>query len=544
MADNDKTQIPSKTAVAQAGEETVLSVTALNKHDTGMTPPADDDVTRIISPPPAQNVSNTEATILSATEVEQLKTQAPSKKDASLVSPQNDPSLVIDDATVALNAAEATVLAGGTQAVKHAITVDYSPRIHVGSIIKERFTLEKLLGRGGMGEVYLATDRRKLEAQDKNPYVALKVLGENFKRHPQAFIALQREARKTQELAHPNIVTVYDFDRQGDTVYLTMEALTGKPMDEEIRSDVRPLDEACKMITQCAQGLAYAHQKGLVHSDLKPGNLFLTAEGNVKLLDFGIARAFKSGKDLDKKKTGGKDDTVFDAGELGALTPAYATCEMLEGQEPHPSDDVYALGLIAYELLTGKHPFDKQMATKAEAADLKPVRIKGLTHQQWQAIEQALAFRRDDRIQDAQQFLTRFTAKSKVPLYIAAVVILVAFIAVGSLSFFVEPELGPAVPFTELPLETQQKITDLRDEAKLAGTFKDYNSALHLLNEAFLLHPYNPQIMAQLDTLLKELLAAIGSNENATQIRQIDALLKYDALKDNKQLLDYRRSLQ
>ena len=96
-----------------------------------------------------------------------------------------------------------------------------------GSVIKKRFVLETLLGKGGMGLVFGAIDRRKEEARDPNPRVALKVLNADFQRHPQAFMALQREARKAQTLAHPNVVTVFDFDRDGDAVYMTMELLQG-----------------------------------------------------------------------------------------------------------------------------------------------------------------------------------------------------------------------------------------------------------------------------------------------------------------------------
>ncbi|HEY9033134.1 MAG TPA: serine/threonine-protein kinase [Pseudomonadales bacterium] len=512
--DNDKTRIMPSTPGKD--DATVLSATELDKLKTR-------------APAPSAGFATGDETVLSVTEMEQLKTRAPAAAQAD------------DDATVALTGSQATVLAGGTEAVQQAISTGFSPRISVGSVIKDRFVLEKLLGRGGMGEVYLATDRRKLEAQDKNPYIAIKVLGENFKHHPQAFVALQREARKTQELAHPNIVTVYDFDRQGNTAYLTMEALRGKPMDEEIRSELRPVAEACQLIEQCAEGLAYAHKKGLVHSDLKPGNLFLTDDGNVKLLDFGIARAFHANKDF--KQTPGNDDTVFDAGELGALTPAYATVEMIEGQTPHSADDVYAMGLIAYELLTGKHPFDKQMASKAEAQGLKPEPIKGLNKQQWRAIESALAFRRENRLQNAQAFLDAFTAKSKAPLYSAIALVITAFIALASLNLFVTPETGPAIPFAELPAATQQQITTLLDEARLVSSFQDYNSALLLLDQAFSLHPYNPDIMKQSDAVLEELLPLIrGSNTPA--IEQVENLQKYDVLKDNKQLLAFKKSLQ
>lgn len=489
-----------------------------------------DDKTRIMEKTPTAPVDD--ATVLSATAVEAFATES-QVNDATIAMPKPAPGANLNDTVPLAALDQATILAGGTQAVQQAISTTFAPRVGIGSVINDRFTLEKLLGRGGMGEVYLATDKRKIEAQDKNPYVALKVLGENFKRHPQAFIALQREARKTQELAHPNIVTVYDFDRQGDTVYLTMEALNGKPMDEEIRNEQRSVAEAVSLITQCASGLAYAHQKSLVHSDLKPGNVFITADGNVKLLDFGIARACKVGKELDSSDD---DKTVFDAGELGALTPAYASLEMIQGETPHPSDDVYALGLIAYELLTGKHPFDKQMASKAKEQGLKPERIKGLSKQQWQAIEKALAFERQERCQNAQEFLTQFTAKSKTPLYIAAAVITAAFIGIGSINFFIEPEIGPEVPFEQLPAATQQAVTQQLDDAGTALKFGDYNGAILHLNNAFELHPYNPQVMAAVDKTLDPLLKALQQYDLATQAKQIKVLMQYPALSNNKRL--------
>ncbi len=503
----------------------------------------DNDKTQIFEHPAERPEAPGESTVLSATEVESFKTQHADPDATQLIQPDADATQIISDATVELaEKTQSTVLAGGTEAIVEATSTKFTPRVGIGSVIKDRFTLEKLLGRGGMGEVYLAIDKRKVEAQDKNPYVAFKVLGDSFKKHPQAFISMQREARKTQDLAHPNIVTVYDFDRQGDTAYITMEALSGKPMDEEIRSDARPLEEAIDLITQCARGLAYAHQKGLVHSDLKPGNLFLTKEGTVKLLDFGIARAFKSGKDLkDGPQT--KDDTVFDAGELGALTPAYASWEMIQGEEPHPSDDVYAMGLIAYELLTGKHPFNKTMATKAMEQGLTPEKVKGLTKQQWQAITGALAFKREDRILDAQEFLQKFTAKSKTPLYIAATVITAAFITIGSMYFLKAPELGPEIPFSELPAETQQKITAELADAKMAIQFEDYNGALTTLDMAFALHPYNPEVMAMFDDVLDTILQSIASQSKGDRLKMVESMLQYEALKTNKKLLEYKESI-
>ena len=106
----------------------------------------------------------------------------------------------------------------------------------VGDTLNGRFVLEECIGFGGMGTVYKALDLRKLEASDRKPYIAIKVLNVQFRGHPKSLIALQREARKAQALAHPNIVTVYDFDRDGPIVYLTMEYLSGKPLSQMLRT--------------------------------------------------------------------------------------------------------------------------------------------------------------------------------------------------------------------------------------------------------------------------------------------------------------------
>src|SRR5690606_858467 len=127
-----------------------------------------------------------------------------------------------------------------------------------------------------------------------------------------------------------------------------------------------PAEEALRIVRGAAAAPAYAHEKGIVHSDFKPGNGFVTRDGGVKVLDFGIARAVRT------RPVAAGDETAFDVGELGALTPAYASPEMLEGQEPVPADDVFALAIVACELLTGRHPFDRMPADEAVREGLKP----------------------------------------------------------------------------------------------------------------------------------------------------------------------------
>ena len=250
-----------------------------------------------------------------------------------------------------------------------------------GGLLKDRYVLEQVIGEGGMGVVYKAHDLIRVEAEDRDSFIAAKVLSQNFKDHPDAFVALQQEAVKSQRLAHPNIVTVHDFDRDGDTVFMTMELLQGEPLDSLLQLHA-PFgkDAALRYFSQLCAGLEYAHQRGYIHSDLKPGNIFVTTGGTVKILDLGIARA------ANRERHGHR----FDAGDLGALTPAYATIEMIQGQPPSFSDDVYALACVLYKMLTGEHPYRERSAADARAAGLQAARPEGLSNSEWQALSQAL----------------------------------------------------------------------------------------------------------------------------------------------------------
>jgi len=305
-----------------------------------------------------------------------------------------------------------------------------APTMQPGSILKDRYVLETIIGRGGMGVVFKARDLRREEAQDRNPYIAVKILNDEFRRHPESLKALQRESRKAQDLAHPNIVTVFDFDRDGQTVYMTMEFLEGQSLDRLTKDptfDGMPFKEAYLLIEGLGHALGYAHRKGVVHSDFKPANTFLTQEGVIKVFDFGIARAAK----LPGQKSG--DMTLFDPGSLGALTPAYASCEMIEGQEPDARDDIYALACLAYELLTGRHPFDKRPADEARDNGLKVEPVRDLNRRSWRGLQRGLAFQREDRTPDIETFLAdiRLRKLNKTTVGVAAAAT-VAAIALGA----------------------------------------------------------------------------------------------------------------
>ncbi|MCP4877985.1 MAG: serine/threonine protein kinase [Gammaproteobacteria bacterium] len=277
-----------------------------------------------------------------------------------------------------------------------------------GVTLKDRFVLLEKLGQGGMGVVFKAKDLLKVEAQDKDPYVAIKVLTDAFKKYSGSFIALQREASKAQRLAHPNIATVYDFDRDGNTVFMTMEYLQGKPLNQlikEINKKPLKLDHALHIIEELCSGLAYAHEKKLIHSDFKPGNCFLLSDGHVKLLDFGIARASTQ---TDEER----ENTMFDPAKLSAVTPAYATPEMFAGMNPDPRDDIYGLACVAYQLLAGgKHPYNKVASPKIKELGIKPKPIKGLNRRQQKTLMKALTVVREDRIVDVEKFAEGMRSK-------------------------------------------------------------------------------------------------------------------------------------
>ena len=292
-----------------------------------------------------------------------------------------------------------------------------------GRLLKKRFVLEDVLGKGGMGVVYKARDLRKVEAQDSNPYIATKVLGQNFKDHPQAFISLQQEAVKSQKLAHPNIVTVHDFDRDGSTIFMTMELLKGDPLDVLLEQEAPfSRESAFRYFNELCSGLDYAHKRGLIHSDFKPANIFVTTGGIVKILDFGIARA--ANRD--------SQSSDFDAGDLGALTPAYATIEMVNREAPSYSDDVYALACVFYQMLTANHPYQRMSATDALAKKLKPKRPEILTSREWQALNQGLSLTKAKRPATIAEFRDSIIPPAKSPVIKIIAAIILAFVAGGA----------------------------------------------------------------------------------------------------------------
>ena len=429
-----------------------------------------------------------------------------------------------------------------------------------GDVIKERFVLEDIIGKGGMGIVFRVRDLRKEEAQDRYPYAALKVLGEDFKRHPESLKALQREARKAQTLAHPNIVTVYDFDRDGPNVYMVMELLEGEPLDRYIRNlngQGLTMAKALPIIRALCGALGYAHEHQVVHSDFKPANAFATKSGPIKVFDFGIARA--------AKRTDIKDDTsnltLFDAGTLGALTPAYASCEMLEGGEPDPRDDIYALGCVVYELLACTHPFERKTGVQARDAKMRPKPIRGLTARQWRALRRSLAFDRNARTPSIAKFLEEISPqkRSAAPWIGAAI----AFIVLGITASLTVPQylqrrqsnelaavirsgaVEAALPRLEaLPADARAGLL-LNDELR-ASIITYFNQQIEMATDRDAGH-YDyaraEKLIAQLQHLFPDSQSASQITEGVTARRENEIKLQQARQQEQARIADLKRKL-
>lgn len=418
-------------------------------------------------------------------------------------------------------------------------------QLKVGTVIDQRFVLEKVLGAGGMSVVYRARDLLKDQAGDPNPFGAIKILGTEFSEDPESWIALQREAKKAQSLAHPHIVTVYDFqiDRESGLPFVYMEELKGVSLSQMLRENPTGMQDrkaVVQIMMGIADGLDYAHKQGIVHSDLKPSNVFVTEGKQVKILDFGIARAVP----------GSSSGDHFDAGSMNAMTPAYASPEMLLNEPAHPSDDVYALGVLGYELLTGEHPYaavqkEKKPALVAKEQALRANKPDGLSRRQWSALQACLTLDRELRLADAGEFLERFRPSNQIVRFGAVLVLLLLVVSAWALTRPTDPR--PSKDFEELSLSDQQAFNQAIDNGWEALEFKDYNGALIYFIKAHDIHKHNPDAEEGLDRVVERVLAqdpGISRQAMERKLEQISALLEYEAVSERRDVVEARDQLE
>ena len=274
---------------------------------------------------------------------------------------------------------------------------DPGARVQVGSILRDRFLLQEKVSGGSMGVVYKALDRRLAEAESPQPSVAIKVLSPALAEDGLALRALQQEAAKTRCLVHPNIVRFIDLDRDEDLYFLILEWLEGRTLADILDSnDAGSIDRevAFRIVRQIGDALDYAHRCGIVHADVKPGNIMMMPNGDAKLFDFGVARVRQKQAESD-----------FDPGVLGAITPAYSSLQVLGGEEPVAADDVFSLACLLYRLIAGYRVFGPRNAVEASQTGMQPQRPQGLTDDQWNAIKKALSYARVTRFKSVREFV-------------------------------------------------------------------------------------------------------------------------------------------
>ena len=235
--------------------------------------------------------------------------------------------------------------------------------LQVGSRLGH-YDVTALIGEGGMGQVYQATDTKL------NRQVALKILPEACADDPDRLARFQREAQVLASLNHPNIAAIYGLEEAGDTRALVLELVEGPTLADRIKRGPIPLGEALPIPKQIAEALEAAHEAGVIHRDLKPANIKVRDEGTVKVLDFGLAKVLDPTPDRDPFHS---PTMTAAATELGAVmgTAAYMSPEQAAGKPADKRSDLWSFGVILLEMLTGKSPFVGETVSQILAEVLK-----------------------------------------------------------------------------------------------------------------------------------------------------------------------------
>lgn len=272
------------------------------------------------------------------------------------------------------------------------------PALAPGKVLCDRYLLEQVIGCGGTAIVFRARDMLSAKGTAPNLQVAIKTPRPELGDPQRAAMRLKHEFEHAKLLSHPSIVRVLDLHEDEGRSFMTMELVQGKLLSQLLRDwTMMPQPLAHKILRKCAEALQYAHSQNVVHGDFKPGNVFITPEEDVRIVDFGTAAGPTS------------SDSRIPAG-----TPTYASPEVLAGGTPDARDDVFSFACVAYEVLTGQHPFGRQSSLQARDEGKIPPRAWNLSTSQWLSLLSALSWKREQRPASVEDLLTRLTADQSV----------------------------------------------------------------------------------------------------------------------------------
>ncbi|HAG41082.1 serine/threonine protein kinase [Pseudoalteromonas sp. A3] len=294
----------------------------------------------------------------------------------------------------------------------------------IGKKISARYLVEELIGQGGMCYIYRARDLFLESPSRPEVFVAIKVLLEEFSHSEEAITLLKDETTKTQQLAHPNIVKVYSAGSDGDLHYVTMELVEGETLEQIIKRN-KPTGMVFKkakvILEQLADALIYAHARGVIHNDLKPSNIIFDSNGNLKVLDFGIAK-HKTIEDAYAVQN------QQNAAVVGGYTPTYASPEQLKGAEASVKDDVFSYACIALELLSSKHPFNRVAADKL-AKETSAKRPSNCPLWLWGSLNKAIALNASDRLSSLDPITAKLNHNYKPAIALVASLVVATVLA-------------------------------------------------------------------------------------------------------------------
>jgi|GEM_PF-983164 len=398
-----------------------------------------------------------------------------------------------------------------------------SEPLAVGTVLLGRYLLMHLIAQGGTSYIYRARDMVAVMGRDnEQSHIAIKIVNPDASEDVSESHMLLHEALTTRHLAHPNIIKVFDYHRDGAVNFVTMELIQGESLAEYLLRTPKqrlPYAQAIAVLQPVAMALQAAHEQGVIHSDMKPSNILLTEAGDVKVIDFATARA-----NIDKNG----DLTLTHDAKFYGYTLAYASPDTIADRPASSSDDVFSLACVVYEVLSGKHPYERNPSNKIKSS-FRLQKPKEVGFWQWLVLKKALSLKGKQRFQSVQRFMQLFVHARRCWAYVAVLVAVLATLVTAtqwSLTQLAESRRESATLQASFlqQQQVQQQVDAIRERHPLdrLGPLAQFESLPPLLREGALgqLHDdvatpianhvqsalgYNDEVLPNFDALRQQL---------------------------------------